>query len=59
LQPSIGTNVEQFMAALDQNAPDEQAAVAVGRVFFAAKQRNAKFRDAAFQPLDSSSKSAI
>jgi hypothetical protein len=55
----VGADVEQFVVALDEDAANEQAAMAVGGVFFAAHQGHAKLRHAALQALNAVLKSRI
>jgi hypothetical protein len=51
-QAAVAANVLHGVAALDEYATDEQAAMAVGGVFLAANQRDAEALHAALKPRD-------
>jgi hypothetical protein len=51
-QATVAANVEHGVAALSENAADEQSSMAVGWVFLAAKQGDAEALDAGFKTHD-------
>jgi hypothetical protein len=53
LYAPIATNVQKLMSMLSQYASHEQPPVAMRGIFLATKQRDAKFRNSAFQPRNS------
>jgi len=52
LEAAVRADMQQFVAALDQNAANQQAAMAVRRVFLAAHQGHSELRHTAFQPFN-------
>jgi hypothetical protein len=59
LQVPIGAYVEKFMAAFSQYTPNQKAAMAMGRIFFSAKEGYTKICNAALQPLNARRKSIV
>jgi hypothetical protein len=55
----VAADVEHGVAALGEDAADEQAAMAVGRVFLAAKQRHAKALHSGFKAGDGCMESGV
>jgi hypothetical protein len=51
-QATVAANVEHGVAALSENAADEQSSMAVGWVFLAAKQGDTEALDAGFKTHD-------
>jgi hypothetical protein len=56
---AVGANMEQSVAAFGEDAADEQAAMAMGWVFFAAHEGDSKLRHSTLQALDGSQKGGI
>jgi hypothetical protein len=52
VEVAVGPNMQELMASLDQHAADEQAAMAMSGVFFAAQKRDTKLSHPAFQSLN-------
>ena len=56
IESSVAPDVQRNRSAFDKNSGDEQEAVADGRVFLAAHQRDAVFLDPLLDPLDPAEK---
>lgn len=50
-QMAIGAYMQEFVAALDEDATDEETSMAVSGIFLTAHQRDAKLCDSAFKAL--------
>jgi hypothetical protein len=50
-QMAVCANMQEFVAALDENPADQQTPMAMSRVFLAAHQGDAKLRNSALQSL--------